>query len=537
MKKNYDNENDWTDKYTYEAEKSSRKAPKRDVNNPTLNKRKGKGFLRFLNPLALKLEMHRCGCDFSFWNYFKFLFVCYFALIVFLFILKLKLPYCILVVLVVTFFLPTVFLFGYWNMYEQKKFEEITEYMEQILYSFKRQPKILTALQDTLILFQNDENKVLHDAIQKAIDHIITGKTEGNIYEEAFAYIEEEYGCKRLYKVHSFLIKVENAGGECGDSIDLLLIDRNLWIDRIYELIASKQKVRINVSIAIGLSFLIIGMAIYMIPSSFGITDNTVSQVVTTAIVLLNFLIWFGVQKMLAHSLLQADSDTPFKEVKRSYDLVVHGDKKKLVMKYRIVGFMFAAAAVVLYLSTKNLMFGLMVGVMALIMMTQGDRKWKACRKRVIKEIQKSFPEWLLSLALQLQTDNVHNAIDKTIDDAPEIMKEELYKLQREIATDPTALYPYTNFYHDFYISDITSAMKMLYSMAEFGASDAQQQIRFLVERNAKIMDKAESLRMEDELAGISFAMMLPMITGAIKLIVDLALVMFYILTQMSVAG
>ena len=41
-------------------------------------------------------------------------------------------------------------------------------------------------------------------------------------------------------------------------------------------------------------------------------------------------------------------------------------------------------------------------------------------------------------------------------------------------------------------------------------------------------------MRMEDNLAGISFAMLLPMLTGIIKMLVDLFLVMGYILGQIS---
>ena len=71
--------------------------------------------------------------------------------------------------------------------------------------------------------------------------------------------------------------------------------------------------------------------------------------------------------------------------------------------------------------------------------------------------------------------------------------------------------------------------------MAEFGAEDAQEQIKSLVERNTKIMDKAEKLRMDDQLAGISFAMLFPMITGVVKMLTDLVLVFVFILQQVNV--
>ena len=59
--------------------------------------------------------------------------------------------------------------------------------------------------------------------------------------------------------------------------------------------------------------------------------------------------------------------------------------------------------------------------------------------------------------------------------------------------------------------------------MAEFGAADIGGQISPLVERNAAMTDKAERLRAEDEIAGVSFLILLPMITGVIKMLADLA--------------
>lgn len=494
-----------------------------------------KGFLHYLNPKNMKIEMHRCGYEFSFSKYLKFLLACYVGLVAFAFVFKLKIQFIIPIILIVAFLIPSIFLLQYRNMYEQKKFEEITSYMEQLLYSFKRHPKILTALQDTLTLFQNEEDERLRNAIEKAIEHIQNGVAETNIYEEAFAFIEEEYGCKRLYKIHNFLIRVEQSGGTCGEAIDILLMDRNLWMDRIYDLIREKQRVRVNVAIAIGLSFLIVGMSIYMVPSDFYITDHFASQLVTTIVILTDFLIWYVVQQMLSGSLLLADGDVPFETLKRSYDLIMHGDQKKLLRKFHIFGYVFIIATVVVYFATKNITVTALVGAFALIVFTQGNRKWKVCKKRVTREVEKAFPEWLLSVSLQMQTDNVHVSIAKSIDEAPEILREELVKLQEGIEKHPTDLDPYIAFFHDLYISDIATAMKMLYSMAEFGAEDAQEQIKSLVERNTKIMDKAEKLRMDDQLAGISFAMLLPMITGVVKMLTDLVLVFVFILQQVNV--
>ena len=113
----------------------------------------------------------------------------------------------------------------------------MNSYLEQLLYSFHRKPKVLTALQDTVLLFQEDENAELRAAIEQAIERIQNPKGNGDVYKEAFAIIEKDFGCKRMKKIHSFLRQVENTGGNIEESIEILLLDRNLWVDRITELI------------------------------------------------------------------------------------------------------------------------------------------------------------------------------------------------------------------------------------------------------------------------------------------------------------
>ncbi|MEN2543420.1 hypothetical protein, partial [Acinetobacter baumannii] len=84
------------------------------------------------------------------------------------------------------------------------------------------------------------------------------------------------------YKIHDFLIKVEQAGGSPNAAIEILLNDRKLWIERIYGLQKEKKNIKVKVTIGIGLSMLICAMSIWMLPKEFDITKNPVSQAVTT---------------------------------------------------------------------------------------------------------------------------------------------------------------------------------------------------------------------------------------------------------------
>ena len=207
--------------------------------------------------------------------------------------------------------------------------------------------------------------------------------------------------------------------------------------------------------------------------------------------------------------------------------------KKKTFL---IAGIMVVAAGVVLAFLT-NPMLGVPVVAFGVVLATQPKRVYKKSKKKLRKEVQKAFPDWLLGVSLQLQTDNVHVSIMKSIPSAPELLQEELINLQDNLEKHPDTLDPYLMFFKQLQISEVSSAMKMLYGLSAFGAEDSQEQIKALVNRNTIIMDHAEKLRMEDELAGVTFAMLAPMITGTIKMVVDLGLVMTYVLSTVQYLG
>ncbi len=488
--------------------------------------------LRYWNPKRLNTEIEKYGYTFSISVYLKYLLGIYLGIAAFTWVFRLKVPFMLLVMGIVSVFVPGVFLMTYRNLYEEKKFEDLTAYMEQLLYSFKRRAKILTALEDTLLLFQEGESQI-YESIERAVLHIRAAETRGDIYEEAFSIIEKEYGCKRLYKIHDFLRKVERTGGCPDAAVEILLNDRKLWIERVYSQENEKKNIKIKVTIGIGLSFLICAMSILMLPKEFDITDNLVSQVVTAAVVILNLLIWYTAQRKLSGSLILMEGESDSEEILQKYNYMMCGSMEKEKKKSLAAAVLFLAAAAILYWK-GNVLYAVLVVILAVLLAGQPRRKYKSAMKRVKKEVEKQFPEWLMNLSLQLQTDNVHVSLEKTIPDAPEILKDELNKLLEGIEQHPNSLKPYIGFMEVLKLPDVFSAMKLLYSMAEFGTGDMGKQIDALVQRNIVMMDKAEKLRQEDIFAGIGFLVLLPMVTGVLKMLADLVLVIFNILSVVN---
>ena len=497
-----------------------------------MKKNRKKRHVKYWNPGYARQEVHRLGYHFSLRKYVEYFLGLSGCIAVLAWLFRLKLPYILIISAAAICFIPGIFIMTYRNAYEQRRFEDITAYMEQILYSFKRRAKILNSLEDTLALFQKGESR-LYDAVSDAIRYIQTADAKENLYREAFLFIEEEYGCSRLYKIHDFLMKAEEVGGDFDASADILLNDRKLWIDRVYELQREKKSVKVKITIGIGLSFLICGMTVFMLPKEFAVTDQTISQAVTTLTILLNMLIWYIAQRKLSKSLILGEEGMESEEIKRQYEYVMHRNRVREKQKGYFQAALVLPFIVFLGLKGKMMPAGLLTGL-AILVATQPGRRYRVSLKHLTRAVEKAFPEWLLSMSLQLQTDNVHVSLAKSIANAPELLKEELSSLLQEIEEEPDSVQPYLSFMEPVRLPDITSAMKVLYSMAEFGATDIGRQFGPLVERNASMTDKAERLRAEDEIAGISFLILLPMITGVIKMLADLALVVVYILSAVN---
>lgn len=466
-------------------------------------------------------EIHMYGYDYSTGSYLKSLLFSFAGVGAVGHCFQLKWQYIAVLLLGFLLLMPIIILSVYRNMYEQKKFVDVGNYVEQLLFSFKRRSKILTALEDTLVLFPDGN---LHDCIEGAIQYIRAAPESTDIYRNALGIIEREYGCKTVETAHRFLCNVEHNGGCYEAAANLLINDRNRWITRVYDTQKEKQLIKRNMTLAILFSFIIIGSTVLLIPNDFiTVKDNPVSQVVTLIVMLVNLCIWTFVQYQLTGSWIQNKNKQKDEQLKKYYHRLMQGQLENKKKKWIVLPILFVSALTG-YLLTKNVFLPASILLLGYLCMTQDKRGYRQAKKRITREVEKVFPEWMMSLSLLLQGDNVHVAVSKTVADAPVILKEELLKLMYFMEKDPNSIKPYLNFFGTLDVPDVQSSMKMLYSMAEYGSGDMGGQIEELVERNSQMLDKAEKMKMEDYLSGMGFLILSPMVTGSAKMLVDMVL-------------
>lgn len=498
------------------------------------HKDQGMGKRRFglFHPGNLQRQIDSYGYSFSMGKYGVFLLAAVVGAVGCGFLFSLHWYLIIPVAAACAISLPFLILDGYKQMYEHKQFVDVSDYMEQMLYSFRLDQKILLALKDTRTLFQAGR---MHEVIGEAIQYIERGSYHDELYKEALGIIEHAYPAKRLCAIHGYLRTVESNGGACDEGIDLLLQDKAVWADNVLLLQEDKKAARLRAVFSLIVTMLL-AMVFHMVyrsmPEQYTIIYHPVTQVVTTLYLLLNIVIFCKVNRQIAKSWIVPE-DMEEEKLSSYFQMIIHYDGKKEVRKSLIFAAVALAAALLACLS-GHLIAAAVAAVVGLLLLNQHKIGYRIAFDKVVREINRVFPGWLMEMALLLQGNNVQVSIEKTIEHAPIVLRSELQKLSDQLKRTPDAIEPYLEFLGMFELSAVLSSMKMLYAISESGNGDAQSQIRILVQRNSKMMDKAEKLSNEKSLAGINGIFYLPQVTVSLQTVANMVVFMLMFLGQMK---
>lgn len=495
------------------------------------NKNKKKSIFRYLNFENLKTEINGYGYHYSFKSFLLQLVASFAIILVAAMICQLQLVPILCLLLVGILVTPYIILAQFRFLYEENRFTNSVSYMTQMIYSFKKTPKILNALIDTKAVITN---KKCIETIDKAIQYIQAGKSENDLYKEALAIIEEEYGCDRMSTLHDYLMHVEKVGGEYRNGLNILLNNLQGWTERSYGYQKERKQMKFKAAIAIILCIVICSIFANLLPDQFSIVGYPVYQIASTVLLSVFVFIYAIIQSKLNGSWLTTSKTIDDAMLNRYKDCASGSLLKKTYMKELPVLF----ASVIgtgHFLFQKNytmtFVFVLLGGILAY---------WPALQKKqaknlIKKEVEKTFPDWIRNLSLNLQMQNVYVAIKETTPKTPYVLRTELEKLLTDINKDPVSIQPYNNFLAEYAVPEITTSMGMIYSLNKYGRADAERQINALIQRNDKMLEKAEILRNKDEIGITGFILMaVPELLTVVKMIIDMSLMLmtFLALTQ-----
>ena len=422
---------------------------------------------------------------------------------------------------------------SYKNKWELKRFSDANVYIEQMLYAFKNSQKVLTALQDVSILFPEG---AMREVIDQAIDMIAdpsSAKSSEDIEAKALGLIEARYPNQYIKSLHRFMLKVESIGGDFDSSIQLLLDNRAMWENRTYKLQDKRRQKRSQIiGSCVASGGLCLAM-LYILPPNVDISTMLPVCIANVFMVIALFAVFLKADKKLSSNLLRERKESGDTKIIADYHRYINYDKKREFaksLKFAIIPAVIIAVGLIIHNTVATV-----VGVILLpVMLTQHILGYKLLGKRLRREISIAFPQWLMELALLLQSDNVQVAIFKTVDTALPIMQPELKRMRRELMAHPDSSEPFLSFFHEFQMPEVTTSMQMLYSLSTGSGGDADEQIAHIVKRNNIILDRNEDKANDDSMANLYVLFLMPVVLGAVVLMVDMTCFLMAFMSNMG---
>lgn len=468
---------------------------------------------------AMQMEIEGYGFHYSFLDFAKVLAVFMVGTIFVGMILKMKTLYMLALILVEIALLIPIIKSQYKFIYEQKRFNQLITYMKQMAYSFKKEPKILLALEDT---YQLCDGK-MKQRVGEAIEYINTSNSP-YMYEEALDIIFNDFSCSRLAQLHDFLIKIEETGGDYQTSMNVLIDDTVNWSQRVYEFQVEKADIKKNILISLCLAMAISSTTLFMIPEQMDFTGIAIYQIVSF-IALSIFLGLYTISQVLLNgSWIDDDTDKDPEKIRKDYRIATKQQGIVSTKQDKLAAILIGVAGLIYGIITQKYYF-IFAGLLGGYFCWQNPRrKYKRAVKNTKREIEKEIPGWCREIALNLQTENVFQAIAATEATCPVVLEEAVHKLIHDLQTRPGDVVVYNEFLFEFNIPEVGQMMNTLYALSESGISDVDSQINKIIESNNKLVEKAEKIKNEDSNAGVGFLTLLPMVIGSAKMLVDLAL-------------
>lgn len=406
----------------------------------------------------------------------------------------------------------------------QKRFYEVSLYLDTILYSFVKEEKVNLAVQDVSLTLPEGTMKAL---VEKALDYINMTFDEVEVIEDALRMIEKEYPCQRMKDVHQFMTHVEYYGGEIEKPVNLLLADKGRWEQRIKDTIEQRKKQLTDVILSVIASLIICGAIVYLPIGNMDISNEIVVQVCALLVIIVDDFIINRAQRYLNVDWIQLQLTEDETYYAKKMEAYVAYDEKKDKRLSVILG---AIGCVGIFGACWLKNEWLVVAMMAItLFLFEQHRIGRALqRKNLIREIKYSFPKWLLDLVLLLQSENVYVALQKSKEHAPGVLRNELWLLTQRLEMDPEASTPYYLFLQEFAIPEVHSAMGILYSLSIGNSANADKQISELVEKNLELLDLTEKELLKSSSAGMYVLFLLPVVAASFKLIIDMVFMMLY---------
>ncbi|MGN0312469.1 MAG: hypothetical protein ACI4CC_06800 [Lachnospiraceae bacterium] len=368
---------------------------------------------------------------------------------------------------------------------QDKRFELCMDYLQQMIFSFEKTKELTISLKETKELYGEDE---MGRCLSEALDYL-EATYSGNSKAAALKIIEEGFPCRLVKTVHRFLLEAESTGGRTEAALDILKTELQRYRTRIKLFQTKCQKTRINIIVAVVAGMLLSASLLYLTPDAGNLVSFPIYQTGTVVMCVISLGILCGAFSITCKDWLKEKETYSQKELEEKLLKYLNKDQK--------------------------------VGR-------------KTLRKILQRQINRSYPDWILQLTLLLQNRDVAGAIEESIRDADVVLKYYLKNLAEGIHDYPDSPAPFLKFLEEFKTPETENAMKMIYAISTGSCVDADKQLVWLYDRTQVQQEQAAEMDQENQSAGMYALFLAPTLVTSLKLILDLSVLLVSFMGQLG---
>ena len=424
------------------------------------------------------------------------------------------------------------------QLYQVKRFEMITGYLDNVLPVFKKVPIITSAWAEILDLLEGE----MQEAVQEAYDLVMNNTDDPDVLQTAFAIIESHFPNSRIHSVHQLMYSIETKNTQrYHAAVDNIWTDVQGWVSRITAFQNDLKKRKADLLL---LSLLTIGMScifttMYNSNDVFKDFDkNILYQGSTFLFMGILIIVMFIFQvKLNGKWLLDDKTISMDKRALKSFEYITCGKHDASIRKQdKIIAVVTALLGIVLYVFTRSTPVAVLMVFAAFMMYSQNKRTYKNHVNNVKKFVKLEFPSWLQGVAINLQNLTVVNSIEASKDTSTTIMCHYLNILLNDIYNNPNSIVPFNDFLKDFNLSEVRTSMKSLFSAQFIAKDDVERQTNDIIIRNQDLLAKAEKTRSESQVGNLKLLGFVPVVLLVAQMIINMIIMFSIIMSMMTVS-
>lgn len=401
---------------------------------------------------------------------------------------------------------------------EKDRFYEVVTYLEQMIYSFLKFPKIREALLDVSEISRGRLRQSLNNALE-----LIDDGNDTNIFIKAFRKMEQVYNCRHVYCLHKYLVKLETEGGEYEVFLNLILQDVKNWSNAVIEFRLDTEKKKRNVLFAIAVTVITSGIMVRLVPEEFAYVTNMTYKIVVSICLILLYLVYVYMEVKSSKSWLESYFEISEERVRKYDKIVNNGISKRLKIYSALVALIsFISALVFGVVGNRNVSY--VFALIGLIVYFYPKFKYKKILKRMTSELQKAYSDWLLDFGMNLQSETVQTSLYHSYKSAPNVLKPELERVLKLMVSHPVSIKPYDVFLDKYELSEMKSSFRMLYPMQTLEHEQVIRHLEMIVERSQRITRKSFLMQQEDKLGMINILVSAPSLIGIFMILTSIFL-------------